>query len=275
MKFHTRLSYRIKHLFKPKSKQDEFERVRHLYKNKSGFTDILGKPFKFHHAASFVDAYQEIFLDEIYKFTAEVGPGGIILDCGANMGLSVLYFSLNYPDHHIIAFEPDEEIFKVLEENVNAFQLKNVTLHNKAVWVKKENLLFHTDGGMGGRIQNIYKKSKKEAKEVETVVLREFLNQPIEFLKIDIEGAEVEVLQDCKENLDQVRHLFFEYHNDIQKPQSLHQLLALVKKAGFTYHLKESSTRKKPFVDNNLLCETFDMAITVFCQKQPKRPESL
>jgi FkbM family methyltransferase len=270
MKFQSRLSYMIRHLFKPKSKQDEFERLRHLHKNKSGYTTLLGAPFKFHHAASFVDAYKEIFLDEIYKFIPETSSGGVILDCGANMGLSVLYFSLNYPDHHIIAFEPDAEVFEVLKENVNSFQLHNVTLHNKAVWVKKEKLVFHSDGGMGGRVQNLYKKSKKPVKKVETVDLKDYLDQPIEFLKIDIEGAEVEVLQHCKDNLGEVRHLFFEYHNHIQKPQSLHNLLALVKEAGFAYHIKESSARRKPFVDKNLLCETFDMAITVFCQKRPQ-----
>ena len=40
------------------------------------------------------------------------------------------------------------------------------------------------------------------------------------------------------------KNIFFEYHNDVKKLQTLHELLALVKRQGFHYYIKESSTRK-------------------------------
>jgi len=251
---------------RPKDKvTEELNRLMHLPKNSSGYTNIFSKPFKYHHAASFIATYRELFLDELYKFSPKVLNGGIILDCGANMGLSVLYFALNYPNHKILAFEPEEAIFKVLEENVKTFGLNNVTLFQKAVWTKEEILTFHSDGGMGGRVNNVYKKSKQPIKQVETVVLKDYLNDNVDFLKVDIEGAEVEVLKSCNGHLGQVHHLFFEYHNHIHQPQTLHELLAQVQEEGFKYHIKESSARQKPFVDRNTICETFDMAITIFC----------
>jgi len=250
----------------PKDKvQEELHRLSKLPKNSSGYTNIFSKPFKFHHAASFLATYRELFMDELYKFNPKVKSGGIILDCGANMGLSVLYFAMHYPNHSIIAFEPEPAVFNVLEENIKTFGLKNVSLHRKAIWTKEETLTFHSDGGMGGRVNNLYKKSDQPVNKVETVILKDYLNDKVDFLKIDIEGAEVEVLRSCKGHLGQVKHLFFEYHNHIHHPQSLHELLAQMQEEGFKYHIKESSARKKPFVDKNTICETFDMAITIFC----------
>ncbi|MDB5121463.1 MAG: Methyltransferase, FkbM family [Sphingobacteriales bacterium] len=243
----------------------ELDRIYLFPANKVGFANIFDKPFKFHDGKSFVSTYKELFQCDIYKFNPS-NTSSTILDCGANMGLSVLYFSKNYPNHTIVAFEPDENIFNILKENVESFNLKNVILHQKAVWTRSETLKFYSDGGMGGRIDNAYR--GQEPKIIEAVPLLDYLTDEIDFLKIDIEGAEDEVLKYCDENLKKAKHIFFEYHNNINNPQTLHELLELVKKNGFHYYIKESATRQKPFVDKTLICESFDMAINVFCYKQ-------
>lgn len=181
------------------------------------------------------------------------------------MGLSVLYFARKYPNHTIIAFEPDEQIFNILKENVETFRLKNVELHQRAVWTKAETLSFFTDGGMGGRIENEYQ--NQQAKVIEAVPLSDYLTDDVDFLKIDIEGAEDAVLKHCAGSLHKANNIFFEYHNDIKKPQTLHQLLEIVKEQGFHYYIKESGTRKRPFIDKELICESFDMAINIFCYR--------
>lgn len=242
----------------------ELDRIAHQPKNTYGYTNILKKPFKFHHGPSFAVTYKEIFQDKIYQFNPS-GKSRTIIDCGANMGLSVIYFSLTYPDHQIIAFEPDAEFFSVLEENVKSFGLKNVILHNKAVWDKEDTLTFYKDEGMGGRVENSY--SGQQPTHIQTVRLKDFLSADVDFLKIDIEGAEDTVLNDCADRLSLANSIFFEYHNDINKPQSLHQLLSLVKEQGFHYYVKDSYTRRSPFQDKDLVCEAFDMAINVFCYK--------
>lgn len=242
----------------------ELGRIRNYPKGKSGYTNILNKPFKFHDGGSFASTFTEIFQSKIYQFNPSE-TSRVILDCGANMGLSVVFFALNYPHHTIIAFEPDPEIFEILKENVESFGLKNVVLHQKAVWVKHETLKFYTDGGMGGRIDQEY--AEQKPREIEAVPLLDYLNPDVDFLKIDIEGAEDKVLKYCGQHLRNANNIFFEYHNNVSSKQTLHELLALVEQLGFHYYIKESYTRKSPFIDTELICESFDMAINVFCYK--------
>lgn len=246
------------------SQTRELGRVRNHPKGKTGYTNILGKPFKFHDGNSFASTFIEIFQQEIYQFKPS-STSRIILDCGANMGLSVVYFSLNYPEHTIIAFEPDPEIFEILKENVERFELKNVVLHQKAVWVQHETLKFYTDGSMGGRIGHEY--SEQKPREIEAVPLLDYFSPDIDFLKMDIEGAEDKVLKYCGQDLRDVNNIFFEYHNNVNSKQTLHELLSLVEGLGFHYYIKESYTRKRPFMDTELICESFDMAINVFCYR--------
>lgn len=260
-----RFKRRISLIFNASNIKLELGRVADFKHFTVGYAHVFDKPFKFHHGPSFAESYIEIFETEIYRFKATPGSN-IILDCGANMGLSVLYFSQNYPDHQIIAFEPDPEIFAILKENVETFDLKNVTLYQKAVWTQTETLKFFTDGGMGGRIGNEYSNQKPQI--IEAVPLLDYLTENVDFLKIDIEGAEDTVLKYCGENLQKAKHIFFEYHNNVNSKQTLHELLALVESLGFHYYIKESATRKRPFIDTRLICESFDMAINVFCYKE-------
>jgi len=242
------------------------EELLYLPRFTPGEIEIEGKPFKYHDAASFYHTYCEIFREEIYKFIP-VSDKAPIIDCGTNMGLSLLYFSENYPGRKIIAFEPDPDLYRLSLENIEAFNLQNISLLEMAVWNEQTFLPFYTDGGMGGRVNQSYHNTV--SRSVPTVRLFDFLNEETEFLKLDIEGAEHLVLSDIYPRLVQVNHLFFEYHNQKNKRQVLHDMLKLVQDAGFTYYLKESAHNRSPFANSLEIAEVFDMAINVFCYRKP------
>jgi FkbM family methyltransferase len=178
------------------------------------------------------------------------------------MGLSSLFFANNYPGSTIVAFEPDEKIFQVLLKNVNTYDLQNVTTLQKAVWNAETTLKFYTDNGLAGSVENICR--KQEPTLVETQRLKNYLQREVDFLKMDIEGAEYPVLIDCKDELKNVRNIFIEYHSYIKKEQQLGDILELLKKAGFRYHIKESYSRTQPFISRSLICENMDMAVNIF-----------
>ncbi len=242
----------------------ELEKIKSQNASNAGFIKTTRGFFEFHHAGSFYETYKEIFEDNIYQFHP-VNQHPLIIDCGANMGLSVLYFSEKYPSAKIIAFEPEEEIFNVLRRNSENLKLKNINLHKKAVWDSETTLKFYSDKGMGGSVTNIYQ--YQEPRLVETVVLADYLHQKVDLLKLDIEGAEFRVLKSCSHLLKNVENIFVEYHSFIHEEQHLEDLLQLLKENGFRYHLRQSFSRQHPFTDDVLACENMDMAINVFAYR--------
>lgn len=229
-----------------------------------GTIKVDGRNFTFHDARCFYDTWQEIVKNKMYEFkTTSAKP--YIIDCGANMGLSVYYFAKEYPGAEIIAFEPEDAIYDTLKKNIETYSLTNVTAYKKAVWDSETILKFYTDHGMGGSVTNVYAKQKPV--EIETLRLANFINKKVDMLKMDIEGAEYTVLEDCASLLSNVENIFVEYHSFINKEQQLDQLLLLLKEQGFRYHLKESYSRKRPFIDTNYACENMDMAINVFAYR--------
>ncbi len=217
-----------------------------------------------HDYKSYLLGKNELFREQVYKFSAaKTNP--YIIDCGANIGMSIIYFKSLYPNAEIIAFEADPHIYSFLEKNVQSFNLQNVTLVNKAVWnANDETLSFLAEGGAGGRLQE--KSDQFKFIDIKTARLKDYLTREIDFLKIDIEGAEYKVLNDCKDNLHMVKHLFIEYHSMVNDPQNLHLILQVAADAGFRYHIKEAYTTPFPFVERK---PNFgmDLQLNIFCYR--------
>ncbi|WP_144033539.1 hypothetical protein [Sphingomonas guangdongensis] len=67
---------------------------------------LSNHPLQITDAPEFLASYRGIFLEEIYRFvTRSTAP--VIIDCGANTGVSVAYFKRTYPDASITAVEAD------------------------------------------------------------------------------------------------------------------------------------------------------------------------
>ncbi len=162
-----------------------------------------------------------------------------IIDCGSHIGISVLYFKFQYPDAEIIAFEPDIETFKFLKKNVTANHLKKVTLINKAVALEEGNkLLFgalsnkqadHRGNSLiaewGQQCEN-----HNEQLLVKTTKLSSYINRAVDFLKLDIEASELQVLKEINDKLDLINELSIEVHlSDKTKDiNSLEEILAIL-----------------------------------------------
>jgi len=225
--------------------KDEVDRLLALPRYVSAETQILGKKLQIVDGCSFVGMCEEIFVKKNYEFEAGT-KNPLIIDCGANVGLSVVFFKMLYPHAKIIAFEADPYVYQVLEKNVASFGFSDVELHNTAVWSEETVMSFHVEGSWGGRVCDPEEVIKKI--DVRTVKLSDFLDQKVDFLKIDVEGAETEVIKDCAGKLRNVNHLFVEYHSFANKGQSLHEILAALHSCGFRYHIKEAVHRRDPFL---------------------------
>lgn len=243
-----------------KADEAEFVRLNSVPRYTSTSTELMGKKLQLVDAYSYLHMCDEIFTRKNYEFEAS-RKDPLIIDCGANIGLSIIYFKTLYPECRIIAFEADGRIFDALQQNIESFGFNNVELHNKAVWTEESELQFQVEGSWGGRLVNAGEEG--QIIKVEAVRLKDFLiNQKVDLLKIDVEGAEYDILLDCADALSEVENLCFEYHSHAGQRQTLQELLEIVQKSGFRYHIKEASTRNLPFIDR--VTDGMDLQLDIF-----------
>jgi FkbM family methyltransferase len=223
---------------------------------------FMGYRFRVPDLPSFLWQFKDIFVDELYRFR----PGSenpVIYDCGANVGLSCLYFKLLSPGARIVAFEADPAIAQVLEENLRANSIGDVEIVAKAVHTREGSIQFGVHGADGG---SVYLQGQKI--EVEAVRLRDWLAQEegVDFLKLDIEGSEVEVIPDCADVLGRVENLFVEYHSWGSLPQRLDELLKTLRLAGFRYYIQGLTERRAPFV-HRAQGQPLDLQLNIFAYR--------
>lgn len=237
----------------------ELSRLRALPRFQAAETALLGHTLRLVDAASFVFMFGEIFEQQIYRFQAR-NETPYIIDGGANIGLSALFFKKLYPQSRILAFEPDEIIFPVLERNLHTFGHTDVQLMRRALWSEETELNFMSEGADGGRVAQV---NDKQNQTVRAVRLRDYLDERVDFLKLDIEGAETDVLIDCADRLGQVEHLFVEYHSFARQPQTLHRLMSILAEAGFRLHIQVPTTSPQPFIRREVY-HGMDMQLNIF-----------
>ena len=228
----------------------------------------LGKlTFYYKFPFEILHTYRELFEDEIYCFTANTSTPHII-DCGANIGLSVVYFKSLYPQSTIIAYEPDAANVELLKKNIQANKFEHVTIKKEAVWTQNEKLYFKSIGSQGSQIaadglQN------NDTVEVNAIRLAEVLQtQTVDFLKIDIEGAEYEVMKDCEHSLGKVKNIFVEYHDQVSETEKLTTILNILQNNGFRVYIKMAADQlNHPFVSKQT-GGSFDVQLNIFGYRQ-------
>lgn len=221
---------------------------------------------KFTDSASFLAIYDEVFNKKIYKFHTN-NDMPYIIDCGANIGLSILYFAKEFPKATILAFEPDEKSFNIIEHNIIGQGSSNITIIKKGLWKEDAVLEFNVEGADGGRLNYVSNIESSRKTEVPVTTLSTYLDRDVDFLKIDIEGAEYEVLKECRDKLHHVKNLFVEYHSFVDQPQKLDQIIEILRNSGFRYYINNSGVRsKKPFIKRKEMLG-MDLQINVFAYR--------
>lgn len=210
---------------------------------------LLGRRVRTLDALSFLWQREEIFAREMYRFPCD-HDAPFILDGGSNIGLAIIYFKQLYPRSTVVGFEPDPKALAAMRANLAAFGLADVEVHGAALWKEGGTLPFMPDDADGGRV--VATEPERTSCSVAAARLRDYLDRPVDLLKLDIEGAETEVLEDCRDRLANVRNLFVEYHSFVDRPQALPALLALLADAGFRLHVHPVVTSPQPFMAREL-----------------------
>jgi FkbM family methyltransferase len=199
--------------------------------------------------------YREIFCRQHYYFRADK-TAPVVLDCGANLGMASLYFKWLYPESRVQAFEPDPATFKLLQENIKQNHL-DVDAHNCALWDEDTEVDFYVDSTKPGTLLMSTDRTRGQGGPIKVPgrKLSEFIEGPVDFLKLDVEGAEHRVLRDLVSagKLESIRQMVVEYHHRIgQQKSRLAGFLNELERAGFEYQIHASLypvTSKNVFQD--------------------------
>lgn len=237
-------------LFYPQGRDPRHEekvRLQKLPRYERSTSTLMGAPLEILDAESFLQMHHEIVEEAIYYFEAKDGCPYII-DGGANIGVSVLYFKSVYPQARVVAFEPDEEAFAVLQKNVESRGYRDVKLVRSALAASETNAGFMSEGSYAGRIA---RGDDQSTTNVPTTRLRPYLESHVDLLKINIEGAETEVLIDCADLLRNVDRIVLEYHSFAHETQTLHTLTGVLIDAGYRVHVRSVNNNwpVQPFVN--------------------------
>ena len=154
----------------------------------------------------------------------------------------------------VITAVDDAPVGSVIEFHLDLLEMSVDREVEFAVW--------RAEGADGGRIHT--DGDGPSIIEIETVRLWNFLNRPVDFLKMDIEGSEVDVLIDCADRLSNVRALFVEYHSFDGQPQRLEELLRVLTAAGFRYYVHRGDTFSPHLLVEKHLVIGLDMLVNIY-----------
>ena len=168
----------------------------------------------------------------------EIKEGDVVIDVGANIGYYTLIFAqLVGKTGKVFAFEPEPKNFYILKKNIEINNYTNVVVEQKIVSDKCGKMkLFISDSDIVGH--RIHKMGNLEKFiELESVTLDDYMKKlnlvsKVNFIKIDVEGAEPKVLEGSKKILENNNHLkiFTEFNRDVvekygEEPKKMIELL--------------------------------------------------
>ncbi len=223
----------------------KFKLFLRLIRREPGYDRVLNYKVFCPSYRHFLFMVKEILIGSPYYFKSK-RKDPVIVDAGSNIGMSVLFFKLLYPESRIMAFEASPDSFAALQKNISENGLQGVTAIPKALSDKEGHITFYQDSKkpwsgsnsiIAERMQKVDNESKR-AIQIPTVKLSDMISGPVDFMKIDIEGAEHLVMQDLAASgkLKMIDQMVMEYHHHVTPTDDrLAGMLHLLESNGFGY----------------------------------------
>ncbi|HET6868876.1 MAG TPA: FkbM family methyltransferase [Solirubrobacteraceae bacterium] len=173
-----------------------------------GGEEVLVRP-----GTSDISIFWDTFARRYHLPPPELGTPQVILDLGANIGLTMAYYAYCYPHARVLGVELDADNVALARRNTAAWANRCEVIH-AAVW--QNDGVVHYRGWPGGtsgyHVTGLTEGTPVRAMSIRTL-LREYGGQ-VDYMKVDVEGAERELLQNGVDWADNVRCLKVELHGD-------------------------------------------------------------
>lgn len=222
-----------------------------------------------------INGIYEKFETELVK--QEIKKGDVVLDVGANIGYFTLIFAkLVGNNGKVFAFEPDPTNFEILKKNIELNGYKNVELVQKALSDKNQKVALIIDQqNTAGNHLNLESEINENSIQIDAITADDYFKkfeQKINFIKIDVEGAETMVLKGMVNTLNKnnILKLMVEYNPDAIMNMGLEpkSYLELLVKNGFGIFDIDSKNMEIEKTDIHTLVKKYhDEYTNLFCVK--------
>lgn len=189
----------------------------------SVFTPALGRNVQLRKKGSDRQVWADTFTG-LYHVPPESMPAPqTVLDLGANIGLTAAHYRALWPDAEVVAVEMDEESAELARLNAPGAKVRVEAVAGRGGWgsynpdLRSEAFSFVPWEDVGRRVQ---------ARQLRKIILRAFGARVIDFVKMDVEGAEWGILHE-RSWVGLVRYLLIELHPDDDHPDDSDQLVDL------------------------------------------------
>lgn len=205
-----------------------------------------GKLLDFYGASKNGDI-MEVFFNNDYRFLQP--DNGIVIDIGANIGDSSIYFALNNAKM-IIAIEPQPYSYNFAVQNINANDLNDkIILINAGYGIDSEIKVDTIISGIGSKLITSEKGKNIPIYSLKTIINTYNLNDDI-LLKMDCEGCEYSLLSEDNNTLRKFKRIQIEYHYGYTK------LVAKLEECGFNVKWTKP-TKRAGSESNHSMCMGF------------------
>ena len=180
--------------------------------------------FRYVRSDNLYGQFADIFLRRQYAFSCDK-PEPVIIDCGGNVGLSAIWFKMNYPRCHLTVYEADPDLAAMLRTNLDSAGLYDVQVRAEVVWTSNGRVAFLKTGDDSGRI------TESSSILYPSIDFVDYLPTCVDLLKLDIEGAEFAVLTKLCETgaIQRIKRLVCECHIWQEKTDDFVRVLALLR----------------------------------------------
>ena len=201
-----------------------------------GRVKLVGLDIAYPNQSHALFLVHEVFVQAVYAFrSGSAAP--FIIDCGANVGFTTLFFTKLFPGARIVAVEPEPGTAAWLRGNVEGNAAAGGVRIVEAAVAGREGTvtLFAPETDPGSMTSSTREEWTAGAgTEVRAIRLSSLIDAPVDFLKLDVEGAEYEVLRELVATgaIARVRETTIEYHPLASEPEGADALAALLAGAG-------------------------------------------
>lgn len=193
-----------------------------------------------------------------YLAFAGLGEGQVVLDIGAYSAVtSIIFAGLVGASGHVYAFEADRTNYECALQNLEMagrwMGLNNITLMHKAVWSHADGVMFSNEGAMGSSAVAITGGGRGVENNTPSTTLEGFCREQeldrVDFIKIDIEGGEIELLESSVDFLARLKTKLIVEPHWVGGSMSTERCCRLLKLAGYAVRVREKMGESEQMIE--------------------------